>query len=55
MDTGAVSQTLKVKLHMNVICDADYTSLVANERKGKSTSWKQLLDKVSVISGINNQ
>ena len=48
------SQTLltEVKLHMYVICDADYTSFVANEGKEKSTSYKQLLDEVSVISGI---
>ena len=40
MDTGAALQTLltEVKLHMNVICDADYTSFVTNEGKGKSTS-----------------
>ena len=40
MDTGAALQTLltEVKLHMNVLCDADYTSFVANEGKGKSTS-----------------
>ena len=52
--TGAASQTLltEVKLHMYVICDADYTSFVANEGKRKSTSYKQLLDEVSVISKI---
>ena len=40
MGTGAALQTLltEVKLHMNVICDADYASFVANEGKGKSTS-----------------